>query len=81
MTCTRKGLQLQVNNTLKERDNRDRIGVEGVRASPEKKSDLLQTEKDRNNYVKRTHRSCAATVSQLKICHFLGETFNGFEVL
>jgi len=30
------------------------MGIEGVTASLEKKSDLLQTKKDRNNYVNRT---------------------------
>jgi len=27
------------------------------------------------------HRSFATTVSQLKMCDFLGQTFKGFEVL
>jgi hypothetical protein len=49
------------------------IGIEGVRASPENKSDLLQAEKERNNYVKGTHRSFATTVSQFKICDFFQE--------
>jgi hypothetical protein len=28
-----------------------------------------------------TYRSFATTLSQLKLCDFSGETFNGFEVL
>jgi hypothetical protein len=31
--------------------------------------------------TENTYRSFATTVSQLKICDFSGETFEGFEVL